>query len=352
MPAKHAKHSPSSLGYKEACPSFRSNPGSNPVAEEGTMLHEALEKDDFTALTDEQRVLCEMCRDFRDGELAKMNDPVQHRELGLSICNGLTYGTADFVAVSGKRGILMDWKFGRGSVEPAATNAQGAAYSLGVFERFPQLDTLELHFVQPRRSLISSHTYTRADMPALHLRISTIIKRANAHNKQSRPGHQCEYCRRQATCAALCNIALPIAARYQGLIVPDELHPESITDPAIMARCLEAAKVLKGWCEAVTAAATDMAICGAELPGFHLATRNGKRSIGDAVAAYGALKDKLSLEEFLSCCGSVGIEALSKKIAAHAPQKGKQAATDSLLALLTEEGIISQAPTSRYLRRA
>lgn len=352
MPSKHAKHSPSSLGYKEACPSFYSRPGSNPVAEEGTMLHAALEHDSFDGLNEEQRVLCEQCRDFRDAELSKLNAPIVFRELELSICGGLTHGTADFVATSGKKAVLMDWKFGRGAVEPAATNAQGAAYSLGVFERFPQVDTLELHFVQPRLNLISSHTYDRSDVPALRLRIHTIITRANAHNKQATPGHQCEYCRKQATCAALRAVALPIASRVQGLMVPEVTTPETITDPAMMACCLEAAKVLKGWCEAVTSAATEMALNGAELPGFRLAQRSGKRSIHDVTAAYGALKDTLSMEEFLSCCSGVSIEALTEKISSHAAHGEKRKEKSSVLSRLTEEGIISQAPTSRYLRRA
>ena len=52
--SRHAKHSPSSLGYKETCPAFRNRGTTNAAAEEGTMLHEALEKDDYSNLTEEQ----------------------------------------------------------------------------------------------------------------------------------------------------------------------------------------------------------------------------------------------------------------------------------------------------------
>ena len=177
---KHAKHSPSSLGYKEQCPSFRGRTGTSPAADEGTLMHAALETDDFSALNEEQAFLCGLCRDFRDGELAKLDNPVQYRELKLTIADGLTYGTADFVAISGKKGLLMDWKFGRGHVEPAATNAQGCAYALGAFEKFPDLLQLTVHFVLPRRQVISSHCFVRADMAAMRLRIDTIIRRATA----------------------------------------------------------------------------------------------------------------------------------------------------------------------------
>ena len=80
--AKHARHSPSSLGYKEICPAFYGKSGTNAAAEEGTLMHEALETDDYSKLNEEQAFLCGLCRDYRDGELAKLENPVQFREIG------------------------------------------------------------------------------------------------------------------------------------------------------------------------------------------------------------------------------------------------------------------------------
>lgn len=348
----HALHAPSSLGYKEICPCWRGKSGTSPAAQEGTLMHAALETNDFSQLNEEQAFLCGLCRDYRDGELAKLHNPVQYRELRLSIAAGLTYGTADFVAVAGKEGVLMDWKFGRGVVEPAATNAQGCAYALGVMEMFPKLENLTVHFVQPRRQFISTHTYTRKDVDAMLLRIHTIIRRASSRRREEHPGLHCQYCRKQSTCAALRQLALPLASRYADLSIPDEIHPSKITDPAIMARCLDCAKVLKEWVESVNFHALDMAVNGAEIPGYTLVTRAGRRSISDALAAYGAVKDQMSLEDFLSCCGSVGIDALSQKVSASAPRGQKQKTADALISLLTEEGIISASAPSKSLRRA
>ncbi len=349
--SKHARHSPSSLGYKEVCPAFCGRGGTNAAAEEGTLMHAALETDDFSALDEEQLFLVGLCRDFRDGELDKLDNPKQYRELKLDIGDGLTFGTADFVAVAGTHALLMDWKFGRGSIEPAGTNAQGAAYALGVFERFPEVDALDLHFVQPRREFISSHTYTREDMAGLLLRIRTIIRRANARNKVECPGLQCSYCRKQAMCSALCNLALPIASRYQGMAIPEELHPSNISDPRVMAQCLDAAKILKEWVESVNFHAVDMAANGVEIPGYKLANRAGRKSIGDALAAYGAVQDDMPLDTFLSCCGSVKIDALTDAISANAPRGQKQKTKDALVSRLVAEGIISQAAPSQFMKR-
>lgn len=349
---QHHRHAPSSLGYKEVCPAWSSRQTTNAAAEEGTAMHAAMETDDFSKLDEEQAFACAMCRDFRDAELAKLEAPVQYRELTLNIAGGLTRGTADFVAVAGKKALLMDWKFGRGAVEPASTNAQGCAYSLGVFEKFPEVETVDLHFVQPRAEVISSHTYSRADVPLMRLRIETIIRRANAKNREENPGAHCIYCRKQATCAALRRVALPLASRYAGFAIPQELHASNITDPRLMAQCVECAKVLKDWCESVNFQAIDMAANGVEIPGFRLATRRGRRSIGDALAAYGAVQGELTPEAFIECCGSVSLDALTEKISALAPRGEKQKSKDDVISRLTEEGIISTGAPVRYLKRA
>ena len=348
---KHAKHSPSSLGYKEICPAFRGRSGTNPAAEEGTLMHEALEKDDFSKLNEEQAFLCGLCRDYRDGELAKLSNPTLYRELKLTIAGGLTYGTADFVAIAGKIGLLMDWKFGRGAVDHADTNAQGCAYALGVFEMFPELEELTVHFVQPRRQFISTHTYTREDTERMRLRIHTIIRRANARNREEHPGMHCCYCAKQATCAKLRSLALPLASRYAELSIPEELHPSRIISPELMAHCLDCAKVLKEWIDSVNFHAIDMAVNGKEIPGYKLTSRAGRRSIPDALAAYGAVKDSMSLEDFISCCGSVSLEELGNKVSATAPRGQKQKSKDELVTRLTEDGIITTGAPSKMLKR-
>ena len=56
-PADHHKFGPSALKYIEICPGFRNSGETNPMAEEGTMLHKAVETEDFEGLTEDQREL-------------------------------------------------------------------------------------------------------------------------------------------------------------------------------------------------------------------------------------------------------------------------------------------------------
>lgn len=70
-PIDHHKFGPSTLKYLEICPSFRNSGETNPAAEEGTMLHEAVETENFDGLTDSQlelvnKVLDEV-RPLREG---------------------------------------------------------------------------------------------------------------------------------------------------------------------------------------------------------------------------------------------------------------------------------------------
>ena len=63
-PTSHHEFGPSTLKHIEVCPGYRSSGGTNPMAEEGTMLHEKVENEDLTDLTDEQKILVQKCLDY------------------------------------------------------------------------------------------------------------------------------------------------------------------------------------------------------------------------------------------------------------------------------------------------
>ena len=69
------------------------------------------------------------------------------------------------------------------------------------------------------------------------------------------------------------------------------------------------------------------------------------------MAAYGVVQEKMSLEDFLSCCGSVSIDDLCSKFSASAPRGQKQKTKDALVSQLTEDGIITTGAPSRSLKR-
>jgi hypothetical protein len=85
-PIDHHKFGPSTLKHLEICPSFRNSGETNPAAEEGTMLHHAVETENFEGLTDDQlylvnKVLDEV-RPLREGADEVVKEIKLHIDLG------------------------------------------------------------------------------------------------------------------------------------------------------------------------------------------------------------------------------------------------------------------------------
>lgn len=72
----HHKFSPSQLMYREACPGWQPDEGvSSPAAQEGTMMHKALEMENLSGLNDEQEKCVKMVSDlFKSLQLELEND--------------------------------------------------------------------------------------------------------------------------------------------------------------------------------------------------------------------------------------------------------------------------------------
>jgi hypothetical protein len=352
----HAEHSPSSLALKEVCPGFRSDSKSSSASEEGTRCHQALETGKDDGLDDEQLQVVGMCRDYVTGVEA---DARSHGEVTilleekLAIAGGLTFGTADLVIVSAKATAadLVDYKFGRNPVADAEDNVQMQAYALGVFEKFPGVQSIQVHILLPRRDEVSIATYARSDVPRLRLRIETIIARASLPEPDLHPTDGCLWCARKATCKALHNHALTLASGYSDeLVIPDQVHASHITEPSVMARALQVARVMEKWCESVRQHALKMRLSGVEIPGHELRTRSGNRKINDALAAWGVVRDHIEPDRFIACC-DVSLTKLEDEVAAKAPRGSKTKAKNNLCESLAAVGAYEAGGESTFLTR-
>ena len=352
----HAKHSPSSLAYKEICPGFKNREESSPAADEGTLLHKALETGKTEGLVDEQLQVVEMCRGYIESleAAAKSEGPIKIlREVQLNIADGLTFGTTDYLLVStGSRSAdLVDFKFGRNTVPDSEINPQVQAYVLGAFEKFPDIDLIRAHVLLPRRDEVFVADYSRTDMDRLRLRISTIISRCEHPEPELFPTDNCLWCSRQATCAALHKHALTVANGYEGeLQIPDQFHPGQIIDPTMMSRALALARILEKWCDSVKHHALQMRLGGQEIPGHELRTRAGTRKITDPLAAWAAVRDRLTPDQFVACC-DVSISKLENTFAEAAPRGSKTKAKQEFSEALADLGIVESGKESFYLAK-
>jgi len=351
MPSDHAKHSPSSLRYKEICPGWMNRGGTSEAADEGTMLHEAAESGDFSKLNPEQRAQVQECLDY----LAPLEDGADevHRERRMNVAD-MTFGTADRVIIrgGGEHAHVADFKFGRQPVDDADVNLQGYAYAVAVFHEFP-VERVTVHFLCPRTDTITRHTFVRSeDYDRMVTRIAAVIARAeDPHHVLNPDPKACQYCANLGTCSALAAKALMIPTGNKWDL-PADLDPNAITTPEQMSRVMEIIPAIEAWASAIKQSALDMVRDGQEIPGYALRSRSGRRVIKDLLPAWAIINQEfgVSLEEFLPAC-SVKITDVENAVKARAT-RGKGAETlRQLNVKFAEAGIVTTTPEVEYLAK-
>jgi superfamily II DNA or RNA helicase len=357
----HAQFSPSALKNFEACPSFRGRSGTNPIAEAGTRIHEAVEKEDPSLLQDEnEQLLAKWCLDFlyhqRRERAASANLVASHQEIWLQMPLGdnSTSGTSDLLDIYQEPGnprksaVMYDWKTGYGSIEDAETNTQVWAYTYGVFQKFPDIDELAFFLVLPRRQEISYATFKRSDLARIKLRLSTIIARAKLAAETNPTEGVCDYCSNQGSCPALASKALVIGQKA-GFDVPSSVSLDGTA--ADRSKLLKLANILQGWCEETKKELLRQALEeGKEIPGFRLDQRRTPRTIAQPLMGYDAVKELVSLEEFLLACTRVSVPTLEKFVSERAPKGKKAEAKQHLEDVLRDKGALGEEGTIHVLK--
>lgn len=344
---RHARYSPSTFGSREKCAGWMNDNDpskSTAAADRGTMIHEAIEKDDTSALVAEDDILCaEKCIAYVDKLAAKAGPHKRFRERQVRVLD--QFGTVDDLIIAGSTADMTDYKTGYREVPDAEDNPQVQGYVLGVFDEFDIVDTVNVHLLMPRQGVTSTATYTRAKhYQSLKERVFFTIERAKAVDLLFQQGEReklltslnpapsnCEYCGRKGQCPALHEMALTIAQRYEPqFIIPAELHGSEITDPRVMSQALLIAPIMEEWAKGVKKSALAMRMeTGVEIPGFTLGERKGARKIKNAQAAWDVVKDIISPDEF-AACADVSMPELENAVASKAP-KGKKGATKQQL---------------------
>lgn len=366
---RHARYSPSTYSYRDKCPGW--TPDNDPsksteVADRGTAIHEAIEKEDTSRLTDADDILCaNKCLAFTEALVARQPSHERFRELQVKVLD--QFGTVDDLIVAGSVAHMTDYKTGFWPVPDAEENLQMQGYGLGVFDKFPKVGTLNVHILLPRQDEISEATFTqKEDYPRLKDRIFKVIEGAKAVDQLfieeaeeklltvlSPSASNCEFCGRKAKCPALRQLALTIQKRFDpAMLLPEgELHGSQITDPSIMARMLQLAPTMEDWAKSIKKGALEMRMTsGIELPGFTLRERKGTRAITDAQAAWESVENILSPNEY-AACADVSLPMLEKAVAAKAPRGKKEAAKQQLEDQLRDRGAIKDGSLVHYLQQ-
>lgn len=371
LPA-HAEYPPSSLGNMEKCPGFRNRKNVvTPATERGDRIHKALETNTVELLEDEERGIGQMCVDYMDGIIqehrpALFDQDIRERQGKMLMALGgdlETYGTPDRILIYGTLGEMFDFKSGYTEITDAEDNAQAWSYVIGAFQKYPQLETIKFHILIPVRDEIFTHTFQRSDLPIMKLRLNTIIRgamefdwseldkiRPLVHKLNPQP-ELCEYCENQTNCPALLALTIKAAAKLgPGLPLPDDLLVNK-ERPEDIAKILRLCPIFEEWAKKQRAKALELVLSeNVNIPGFKRMMRRTDRAVTSVLGAYNAIKDKISLADFLTACGSISIPSLEEFFKKAAKQGQKTKAIRDMEVRLRHAGVWKEQGTIHYIK--
>jgi hypothetical protein len=287
----HHPTSPSSLQAREACPCWTPTNGPSTEASlRGTAQHEAVEKEDISNLDDDESAAVVLALDIRTVARAKYTGPkgqppieLQEKYLPVDCIDnggweGSTGGFADCILISWdlKHALVLDWKFGKFAVEPAANNTQGIAYALGALEWVVRnhgkvLESVTVEFVSPHIEERSAHTFTPEQYREMYARVRTIVARSLLGNEEADRGDfsratpttaGCLFCGRLAKCKAAAERFLHASKKYAPLELPDTdiRGLEALSKPVEAAQLLQFSAVAARWAKEVRGRVTEAAL--------------------------------------------------------------------------------------------
>jgi len=357
----HAEFSPSSLKYVSKCAGFHGREGTNSAAEMGTRIHEALEVHDPSALHNEQEVeiyekIVEMEKNFLDNFSGIAEE---HNEIQVDVkLNGTeTWGTCDrFLILKNGNAIMADYKTGISIIDPPEKNWQAKAYTVGAFQKFPEVEEITFVFYVPQHDQSLYHTFKRSeDYDNLVQELSAAILKAEATRpkwiggkpaiEELTPSPNCRFCRYEDMCPALGGLVLEVAKKIDPQL-PD-VDIENTEDPAVLEDLWAIAKVVSNWSERLRARTVDLAKNGVEFPSLRLRSMGSTKKVIDNQTLIGIAMDfGLNTEEVLDSA-TLSLTKVSKVIADKVEKSEKKKISQDFVDACQNAGIIETSDT-RY----
>jgi hypothetical protein len=203
------------------------------------------------------------------------------------------YGTADFVAIIGRKLHIVDLKYGKGVRVEVANNSQAMFYALATYETLDlgdRVDEIVLTIVQPRIDGAERQTWAIDLLDLWMWRDSKLIpavQRIVDGDRSLLDGPWCRFC----PALAICPLKHELAQEAARMAFPDDIH----TDPAAfetmrnssdvsaveIAQRLSLALRLADWIDALKEHASILIYRGEDVPGFKLIEGRSNRKWAD-----------------------------------------------------------------------
>lgn len=371
----HHPFSPSQLEALAACPAYegRQSGAPHPRTVIGTISHAAIEaRADDSRLTDEDALQVSACLAFYDERKRLMEaagqGPVTEIAEGylpiddLQFSDGVRSTTAGYydaalISADGTYAECIDYKLGFWPVTAARESWQARAYVLGLFKKYKTLLSIKFFFIQPNIEYISSHLFACSEIPDLHAQIQAIVAKARAARQagdfaMAQPYTPiCQFCKRIAECPKVAALAGEVSSKFAPLMVPADVTPYTIQDPARVKEAWQLASVVEAWAQAFRQHITNRVITGQSPPppGYKLVSRVGNREIVDVEKYRNAALRRLTVEEYESTL-KPSLTAVESMISLKAPRGQKTSAVDTFAEELEAEGAVARGEPVAFLK--
>lgn len=230
----------------------------------GNRVHAILAGEPVADVTDEERELAGRCDQELSALLNEWAGPGETadrltfvREERLWAFDGLGKawsGKPDLVAIDRqlKRGLVVDYKTGRGDVDLAAGNHQLRALAVLVADQY-DLDHVTVAIVQPLAGRPSTCIYSPDDLERARLEVQQVMRAARQPGQPRVPSvAACKYCRAKEVCPE----ARAVVEVIPSVVTRD--GREIAMSPERIAAFLEAAQIAEGVIESIRAKAKRM----------------------------------------------------------------------------------------------
>ena len=368
---EHAEVGSSSAKGYLGCVGFKREkrpkpPHPNTVA--GSRCHDALEEYNWKDLEDPiERDLC----DFADAYYEKCGPYTEElQENRVYVLFDDWFGYFDRLGFKGKKvAHLFDWKFGYVPVQDAETNPQGWFFVIGVFDKYPELEHLWVHFIQPRIGEISRHKFTRKDdLP----RVKAVFMSAKAEHEafDAKGGHEgdtqdmlkpsfesCQYCGSRMECKAIRQIVQTTyrnldESRKTEIVVPSDLDTKSIDDPNTLSQIRDLTVINEEWAKDAKWHITQKRLeDGVEIPGYKIVEKKGMTKVLDTQAVWDEATILGVPEDEIRECVTLSFSKVKKLVAKHAPNRQGSATAKQFECDMIDRDAIEVGPDSPYLKR-
>lgn len=361
----HAEFSPSQLKYLAGCSGYQGRSGTNAAAAMGTRIHEALEIEDPSNLQSEEEVSIyneiltdqnEYLANYKDSR--RLTEEHAEIQLDVKLVGTETYGTCDYLCIfDNVDGVLIDYKTGISKIDTPAKNFQAKAYTVGCFQKYPELTCIDFVFFVPQRNEILSDTFYREDLDEVIEELSDVILKAEKVRpkwetgtpslEELTPTVDCRFCKHEDTCPALGGLVVEVAKKVDPQLPDVDL--DTVEDPEVVEQLYMIAKIVTNWADRFKKRAIKLAEDGIEYPTLRLKTMRGRRNVTDSDTFLKIANDfGVDSEEVLRHV-SLPLAKIAKAVGDTAEKGEKKRQSDQFLDACNDSGIIEESAPRRTL---